>query len=133
MSTGYKIFYGLCGCIVVALFVLIGDFRKGSAEYKASPEYAAEKALREAEKLRFARETEAHEATIAMRRSPTAENIARWEAAKRAVYGPQWKGSWQEDIAQDNAFWAQQHVERQGRQLQKDLRERPVVVVVESR
>lgn len=133
MSTGYKIFYGLCACIVVALFVLIGDIGKNSAAREASPEYAAEKALRDAEKLRFDRETEVHEATIAMRRSPTADNIARWEAAKRAVHGPEWKGSWQEDIAQDNAFWAQQHVERQGRQLQKDLRERPVVVVVESR
>lgn len=133
MSTGYKIFLGLCACIVAVVFVFAGDIRKQSAIYEASPEYAAEKALREEKALRFARDTEEFDATTAMRRSPTPANIARWEAAQRAVHGPQWKGSWQEDIAQDQAFWAQQHVERQGRQLQKELRERPVVVVVQSR
>lgn len=136
MSLGKKL---LIAFFVVSISFIVwqcADIRRVEAEIAARPENvaarAAEKASRDAKKLAYDQGNEMHDATVAMRNSPTPENIARWERAKRAVYGPDWNGSWREDIAQDQDAWANEYAKQQAKQLQKELRDRPVVIVVQS-
>ena len=127
------IFFG--GLVVFLLFQMVQCSREQAA-YDARPEVVAlrakEKAEREAKELADANETRMLDATAAMTDNPTPANIAAWEASKRAVYGEDWTGDWRAEVSANRGFWAQSYAEDQSRQLQSELRERPVVVVVQS-
>jgi hypothetical protein len=131
----YKVGQFIVWGLVAFLIYQMVQCSQEQAAYDARPEVVAERAreqaARHAKTLADAAVTRRMDATAAMTDNPTLENVAEWEAANRAVDGPDWEGDWQAEVTANRGYWAQAYAEDQARQLQRELKERPVIVVVQ--
>ncbi len=121
--------------IIVFLIYQINQCSREQDAYDARPEVVAqraqEQAERDAKELADLNQTRMLDATAAMTDNPTPQNIANWEASKKAVYGEHWEGDWQTEVAANRGFWVDSYAQAQAEELQRELRERPVIVVVQ--
>lgn len=95
--------------------------------------HAQHRAEEDAKKLADQQVTRRMDAASAMTDNPTAANIAEWEAASKATYGPDWQGDWQAEVSANRGYWANAYAQDQANQLRENLKDRPVIVVVSER
>ena len=117
------------GGLVLFLFYQMAQCSRDQAAYDARPDVIAGRE-RHAAKARA--EDFLRKANQDVFDNETPENIAQWERANLAV-DPNWSGSWAQKEAEDRAASDQAMATVYADNMRRELRDRPVIVVVQSR